>query len=127
MNTRTCGPEGCEVGGATEGGSFLPSRKMGIETGRIEMRVENVAGYLITPGFVMIELHLIHVSVETSAEVSGRQIPSRDTSVFRLGVEAQSVNDRTSPRVVASIVIAAVVFAAFAAGFCVGVRSETWQ
>ena len=75
------------MGDATEWGGFLPSQKMGIETGRIEMRVENVAGYLITPGFVMIELHLTPVSVETIAEVNGRQIPSRDTSVFRLGEE----------------------------------------
>ena len=56
------------------------------------VRVEDVAGYLITPGFVIIELHLNPVSVETIAEVNGRQIPSRDTSVFRLGVGAPTRN-----------------------------------
>ena len=84
------------MGEATEWGGVIPSRRMGIkgteQTGRIELRVENVAGYLITPGFVIIELHLNPVSVETIAEVNGRQIPSRDTSVFRLGVGAPTRN-----------------------------------
>ena len=82
MNTRACVVEsvvGAWLGEATEWGSCIPRRRMGIkgteQTGRIELRVEDVAGYLITPGFVIIELHFTPISVETIADV--RDLPIR--------------------------------------------------